>query len=227
MESKLYTVLIVDDHPLITDAYKSALKYIEELDKSLFFDIYEVHNCDDAYNKIGDVLSKNKEIELVFLDISLPPTKDGKIISGEDLGLKIKEVMPKSKVIVSTTLNDNYRIRSIFKSLNPHGFLIKNDINPRELVTAIKAVIFDPPYYSKTVVKLLRNEVSSDFTLDFVDRKILHELSIGTMMKDLPSVLLLSLPALEKRKRRLKELFETVDHSDKELLKSARDKGFI
>lgn len=227
MENKLYTVLIIDDHPLITNAYKSAFNFVEELDKSLVFNISEVHNCDDAFDKVNDLLSKNKKIDLVFLDISLPPTKDGKIISGEDLGLRIKEVMPESKIIVSTTFNNNYRVRSIFKSLNPDGFLIKNDINPKELVAAINTVILDPPYYSKTVIKLLRDEVSSEFILDSIDRKLLHELSIGTMMKDLPEILLLSLPAIEKRKSHIKYLFDTVGHSDKELLSKAREKGFI
>lgn len=227
MENKLYTVLIIDDHPLITNAYKSAFNCVEELDKSLVFNISEVHNCDDALNIVNDVLSKNKKIDLVFLDISLPPTKDGKIISGEDLGLIIKKLMPESKIIVSTTFNNNYRVRSIFKSLNPDGFLIKNDINPKELVTAIDTVILDPPYYSKTVIKLLRDEVSSEFTLDSIDRKLLHELSIGTMMKDLPEILLLSLPAIEKRKSHIKYLFDTIGHSDKELLSKARKKGFI
>ena len=119
-------------------------------------------------------------MDIVFLDISLPPSKGRKILSGEDLGLKLNEVLPEAKVIVSTTFNDNYRIHSIFKNINPDGFLIKNDITPKELILAIEEVLTDPPYYSKTVMKLLRKQVSSDLLLDHIDRKILYELSVGT-----------------------------------------------
>ena len=61
----------------------------------------------------------------MFLDISVPPSKDKKLLSGEDVGLMINRVFPSSKIIVSTTFNDNYRIQSILKNMNPDGFLIK------------------------------------------------------------------------------------------------------
>lgn len=227
MGNKTYTVLIIDDHPLITSAYQSAFNYISKHTEIILFNIDVAHNCDMAEKKINHFLSENKNLDIVFLDISLPPSNDGKILSGEDLGLKINKLMPDTKIIVSTTFNDNYRIHSLFRNLNPDGFLVKNDISPKELVTTIKTVISDPPYYSTTVMKLLRNEVSSDIILDNIDRKLLYELSIGTMMKDLPKILLLSLPALEKRKRHLKQIFDVESPYDKELLLKAKEKGFL
>jgi hypothetical protein len=74
---------------------------------------------------------------------------------------------------------------------------------------------------------LLRKEVTNDFLLDAIDRKLLYELSIGTMMKDLPEILLLSLPAIEKRKNRIKQIFDVSNPYDKELLQKAKEKGFI
>jgi DNA-binding NarL/FixJ family response regulator len=226
MENKKYTVLIIDDHPLISAAYKSAFNHIVKLDKSISFKIDMADNCDTAYDKIK-YFSDNNRLDIVFLDISLPPSKDGKIVSGEDLGLKINELLPDTKIIVSTTFNDNYRIHSIFKNLDPDGFLLKNDITPKELVAAINTVLTDPPYYSKSVIKLLRKEVTNDFVLDAIDRKLLYELSTGTMMKDLPGILRLSLAALEKRKRHLKQIFEAGGANDKKLLLTAKEKGFI
>ncbi len=227
MDNKNYTVLIIDDHPLITASYKSAFNNISKRDETIIFHIDMAHNCDTAYEKIK-YFSKTKEnLDIVFLDISLPPSKDGKIISGEDLGLKINKLIPEAKIIVSTSFDDNYRLHSILKNLNPDGFLAKRDTTPKELVTAINTILIDPPYYSKTVTKLLRKEVTSDFVLDDIDRKLLYELSLGTMMKDLPEILLLSLPAIEKRKSRIKQLFDTVSPYDKELLLKAKEKGFI
>ena len=85
----------------------------------------------------------------------------------------------------------------------------------------------DPPYYSKTVIKLLRDQVVNDFILDHYDRKILYELSIGTRMKDLPSVLPLSNAGIEKRKRNLKRMFNVKKLDDRQLLITAKEKGFI
>ena len=84
-------------------------------------------------NKIEDAAKKNG-IDIVFLDISLPPSADGEYLSGEDLGIAIKKLLPKCKIVVATTFNDNYRIQAILKNVNPDGFLIKNDVNKDELV---------------------------------------------------------------------------------------------
>lgn len=227
MTNNRYKALIIDDHPLISEAYKSAFHKITKEDETISFEIDVAHDCDAAYGFIQQYAKNAEIIDVVFLDISLPPSKDGKILSGEDLGLKINQLIPDSKIIVSTTFNDNYRVHSIFKNINPDGFLIKNDITPKELITAINALISGSPYYSKTVMKMLRNQVSSDMLLDDIDRKILYELSIGTKMKELPNIVLLSLNAIEKRKRHLKHVFDVKNIDDRELITSAKEKGFI
>ena len=227
MENKKYSVLIIDDHPLITDAYKTAFNYYSKQNESITFFIQTAQNCDSAFELINEFSTKEKILDIVFLDIKLPPSTDGEILSGEDLGLKINKLLPDTKIIVSTTFNDNYRVHSIFKSLDPDGFLIKNDIAPKELIETIHTVLNDPPYYSKTVIQLLRKQVANDFLLDNIDRKILHELSIGTRMKDLPCIVPLSIAGIEKRKRQLKHIFNTKSPDDKELLYIAKDKGFI
>jgi DNA-binding NarL/FixJ family response regulator len=224
--SKIYNVLIVDDHPIIADAYKSAFEYISAEKKDVTFNIDIVTNCDDAIAHINSV-SNSGNLDIVFLDISLPPSSDGKYLSGEDIGVKIKEVIPTCKVIVATTFNDNYRIQVILKSVNPDGFLIKNDINKDELVTSIKTILDNSPYYSKSVLELFRKQSSTDYKLDKIDRQLLYEMSIGTKMKDLPNIIPMSMPGLEKRKKQLKELFKVQDNDDRELILKAKEKGFI
>ncbi|MBR9846657.1 MAG: response regulator transcription factor [Algicola sp.] len=227
MKKSEYNVVIIDDHPLISEAYKSALDLVSTNNSNVNFNITVVENCDDANQLIIDSVAQKKIFDLVFLDIRLPPSKDGKLLSGEDLGLKINQLMPDSKIIVATTLNDNYRIHALLKNINPDGFLTKNDMTPKELVLAIETILNDPPYYSKTIVKLLRHEVSNDFILDDIDRRILYELSMGSRMKDLPNIVHLSIAGIEKRKRHLKQIFDAIGPEDKELISKARDKGFI
>ena len=226
-EQQHYNALIIDDHPLISEAYKSAFLFYERQHKTISFDIRVCHDCDSAIEQIYEFSNNQISLDIVFLDISLPPSKDRKILSGEDLGLKINELIPEAKIIISTTFNDNYRIHSIFKNINPDGFLIKNDVAPKELILAIDHVINDPPYYSKTVMKLLRKQVSSDMLLDLTDRKILYELSIGTKMRDMSDIVCLSIPGIQKRKRHLKQIFGIESPDDKELVLIAREKGFI
>jgi DNA-binding NarL/FixJ family response regulator len=226
MMSKNYNVLIIDDHPIICDAYKSAFDFIGSEEKDTSFEITIVNDCDNAITTINSA-SRHDGFDIVFLDISLPPSSDGQFLSGEDLGVYLNEKIPTCKIIVATTFNDNYRIQVILKNVNPEGFLIKNDINKEELVTAIKTVLEGSPYFSKSVLELFRKQTSSDYRLDKFDRQLLYELSIGTKMKDLPKIIPMSLPGLEKRKKQLKILFKIKDNDDRELILKAKEKGFI
>lgn len=221
-----YQVLIIEDHPLITEAYKKAFLKIESRNPEISFKIGDANNCDAAYSQIMEA-SKQQILDIIFLDIKLPPSKEGIILSGEDLGLKIIELLPNTKIVVSTTFNDNYRINSIFKSLNPEGFLIKNDLDPKELVLAIESIVDGKPYYSKSVIELMRKQTANDFLIDAIDRKLLYELSKGTKMSQLPEIIPLSISALEKRKRVLKEVFNLADKDDRDLFRIAEEKGFI
>ncbi|MBU3820583.1 response regulator [Flavobacteriaceae bacterium XHP0103] len=221
-----YRVLIIEDHPLITEAYKKAFLKVDSKNPELDFNISTANNCDSAYSIIKEA-SKQQGLDIVFLDIKLPPSENGIILSGEDLGVKILELLPNTKIIVSTTFNDNYRINSIFKSLNPEGFLIKNDLDPKELVLAIESIVDGKPYYSKSVIELMRKQTANDFLIDAIDRKLLYELSRGTKMSQLPEIIPLSISALEKRKRVLKEMFNLADKDDRDLFRIAEEKGFI
>ena len=46
-------------------------------------------------------------------------------------------------------------------------------------------------------------------------------------MKDLPGIIPMSMPGLERRKKQLKKLFEVKDNDDRELILKAKEKGFI
>jgi DNA-binding NarL/FixJ family response regulator len=223
----MYSVLIVDDHPLIAEAYESAFNKVGDQDPNLNFLISKSIDCDSAIEYIEKFIQGESTLNIVVLDIRIPPSADGKMLSGEDLGIYINKVSPDTKIVVSTTLNDNYRVHNILKTINPDGFLIKNDINAQELIDAINSVITDPPYYSKSVIKLLRKQVSTDYLLDRTDRKLLYEISIGTRTKDLPDILPLSIAGIERRKRQLKKAFNTETDEDKELIMKAKEKGFL
>ncbi len=227
MKKIKYVVLIIDDHPLIVSAYRDALDFISKKNQEISFHIKTASDCETAFVQIEASENKIQKFDLIFLDIKLPPSKNHKILNGEGLGIIIKERLPDCKIIISTTFNDNFRIYNIFQSINPEGFLIKNEITSKELTSAIEDVLNNKLYYSDTVTKHLRNEASNNLFLDKIDRKILFELSRGTKMSKLPNFVPLSLAGIEKRKRRLKELFGVTKENDKSLIVVAREKGFV
>ena len=219
-------VLIIDDHPLICDAYRSALQQVMREHKNINLKIESAENCDSAREKITNTWTEDGW-DLVFLDIRLPASKDRRVLSGEDLGELIRENHPLAKIIIATTFNDNYRIQNIFNSLNPEGFLIKNDLDPKELVNAIVKIMQGGVHYSQTVSNLMRKKMHTNINIDKIDRQILYELSLGTKMKDLPNIVPLSIAGIEKRKRILKQVFDVEDQGDKALILRAKELGFI
>lgn len=221
-------VLIIEDHPLIIDGYKKSLEQLA-LENEYEFKIEEAQNCDDAYSIIKKYKRTEILLNMVFLDIRIPPSRDGLILSGEDLGIKIKSMLPETKIIVSTTFNNPYRIHNIMINLEPMALLIKSDLTPDELFQVVPSVIDNTPYYTKTVLQILRKTTGSNITLDEIDRKLLYELSMGIMTKDLPKVLNLSLGGIERRKRQLRAKFNLVGskNNDNDLLLTAKEKGFI
>ncbi len=222
----IFNVLIIDDHPAIIDIYKIALERLNSINNSFCFRVESANSCQEALEKLN-YKSTDFQFDLIFLDIRIPPSDDGKILGGEDLGLKIREEHDDVKIIVLTSYNDNFLLNNIIKTINPEGFLIKTDFGFDEIVEAIKIVLIDPPYYSRSIIKLLRKQMSNDFTIDSLDRQLLYHLSIGTKTKDLPDVLPLSIAGIERRKRHLKNALNTGSKDDNVLIQIAKEKGFV
>ena len=99
--------------------------------------------------------------------------------------------------------------------------------NYKELLKALETVIKSTPYYSKTVLNYMRQSLTNNIIIDKIDKTILHYLSVGTKMKDLPHFVHLSRSAVESRKRRLREVFGVDQKGDYQLILNAREKGFL
>ncbi len=220
-------VLIIEDHPIVAMAYKSALEFIESSTKDLIFNVSTADDCDSANDAIMKAVKGTTIIDIVFLDINLKSSKDLSILSGEDIGVKINKFLPKTKIMVCTTHCDTHRIQSIIKNVDPAGFLVKNDFDSDELIYAINKIVSSLPYFSTTVLTSISQKIKTKNILDGIDRRLIFELSLGTKMKDLPNFLPLSMAGIERRKRNLMEAFSIDKKTDKELILIAKDKGFI
>ena len=224
--NQTFNVLIIDDHQIIIDTYTNALNFISKNDTNVNFNISQALDCKIAHDRIVQA-SKKKDIDLVFLDIQLPTYTSNKLYSGESIGLVIKQHLPNAKIFICTSINDNYRLNKIFKTIKPEGFLIKSDIVFKDLVIAIQTVIANACFYSYTIIDLMRKRITDDMNLDDNDILLLRELSNGAKMKELMQLIPLTKSGIEKRKRLLKEKFKIANNSDRELVLAAKVKGYI
>ncbi|GGI58497.1 response regulator [Winogradskyella haliclonae] len=219
-------VLIVEDEPLIIDVLTNALNAISDSNGLYDFKIRSATNSDLALKEVDRAI-KSIPFDLILLDISIPPSTDKRILSGEDLGIEIKSLFPKVKVMVFTSHNNNYRLNSILKSLDPDGFLIKSDITYVKLLDAINSVLQEPPYYSKAIQQLIRRHISHNFVLDKIDRQLLYHLYKGAKTQEIANLVHMSKSAIEHRKSNLKTTFEVDGGSDRDLILKAELAGFI
>lgn len=223
---KTIDLLIIDDHPLIINAYIQSLKLSSNNENLYDFTIVSVTNIEDAV-KLIDNQNFSKQLDLIFLDISLPKCNNTKMISGEDLGLYIRSKLPGVKIMVITLLNDDLRLINIIKKLNPDGLLIKSDVDIDCLWYAVKRIIKDRKFYSTSIQHLLNKRIVQNIILDDLDFQLLIELSNGAKMKELEILLPLTKSGIDKRKRVLRDKLGVISMSDRDLVLTAKEKGFL
>ncbi len=219
-------VLIVDDHPVIVEAFiiMFTIRGLEHYE----FTIDTAIDCDSGQKKIDESLKK-KLYDVIFFDVRMPPSSDGKIVSGEDLAIYAKGVSPSTRIVIYTMFNQDSRIHNILKNVNPDGFMSKTDLSSKDFALAFDTIMKKPPYYSATIIKYFRNQSvkTEDPILDDVNRKIIFHLSVGVKTKDLPSYVNLSLSTVEKRKLHIKTILNIDKANDDEMIEEARKRGLV
>jgi DNA-binding NarL/FixJ family response regulator len=221
---KYIRILAVDDHEMTTLGYKYILEDAE-------FNGFKVHVDIAKSFEAGQEKIENSErslkYDIILLDIQLFPAHLHETRSGEDLGILARKVAPSSRVVFMSSFGDAYRLNSLFKSVNPDGYMVKAEIDEKSLIDMVNTVIKDPPYYTAGALSVIRKGLANKLEVDEQDKKILYYLSIGTRTKDIPTLISVSSATVESRKRHLKTLFSIDDGNDLALIEEARRRGFI
>ena len=216
-------ILIVDDHPFIIQGYKNAItRYKPE---SFEFLISQANDCESAYKTITN--PDIAHFDIAFLDISMPSYEEKNIFSGEDLAKLLSEYMPNCKIILLTMYTELLKIKTIIKTINPSGLVIKNDLTFDELLFAFNKVIIGENYYSESVLKMLRQSEGNSIEIDQFDEQILFHISKGTKLNEMTQYIPISLGAIERRKLNLKELLNIKHGTDTDLVLEAKNKGLL
>ncbi|WP_281231483.1 response regulator [Flavobacterium gelatinilyticum] len=216
-------ILIVDDHPFIIEGYKNAITRYKP--KEFEFAIEQAHDCKSAYD-----LLEQKDVsrfEVAFLDISMPAYEEKDLFSGEDLAKLIMKKIPECKIILLTMYTELLKIKTIIRTINPNGLIIKNDLTFDELLLAFDKVMKNEKYYSQSVVKMLNQSSHNSIEIDEFDKQILFHLSKGTPINEMPHYIPISFNEIEKRRASLKELLKVRSGLDADLVKEAKNKALF
>jgi len=221
---KVVRILAVDDHEMTTTGYK----YILEGEQFDDFEVtVEIATSFEMGQEKIEFSARSLNYDIILLDIQLFPAHSKEIRTGEDLGILAREIVPESKVVFMSSFSDNLRINSIFKSVDPDGYMVKSEIDEKSLRTMVETVISKPPYYTAGAFAAIRRRMTNDVVLDELDKKILYYISIGTRTKDIAPLISSATTTVESRKRQLKALFGIENGNDIHLMEEARKKGFI
>ncbi|MFV5697802.1 response regulator [Flavobacterium sp. ZT3R17] len=219
------TILIVDDHPMTVDSYSNLLSdnaFQKNTPKFI-----KSYNCQDAYNQIFFYLKQNTAIDLVLLDISLPPYKEFNIENGIDLASLIRKKFTNCKIVLLTMHSEPLTVDTIIKEINPEGFVSKSDINFELFPIICKKIMDGGTFRSQTILESQRELFKKNINWDKHDSQILILISQGTKTVNLPDYIPLSMSAIEKRKANIKEQLLMGKGSDRDLIAKAKKLGLL
>jgi DNA-binding NarL/FixJ family response regulator len=217
-------ILIVDDHPLNVDSYRALLSGIESNSMANYLLAYD---CEEAYKILLKTNLNSETIDFAFVDISLPPFEEKNILSGSDLALEIRKLFPLCKIIIISMHKEPLWVNQIYNSIQPEGFIAKNDVNYKLFPEVFQCIASDEIYFSQSIKQAQKVLIQKNINWDNHDSKILQLIEEGIKTINLPKFIPLSLSAIEKRKANIKKQLIMDAGSDKELLDAARNLGFI
>lgn len=216
-------ILVVDDHPMTVEGYINALSNAPFGLNSPIFS--KAINCKDAYLNVSNYYAAKKIFDIVLIDKNLPAYEEKDILSGSDLAIFIKKMMPNCKIIMITAHTEVLIVYEIYKNIKPDGFFIKNDITPDKLQEGIIEIMNGTPYQSPMVKKCINEIWKKKLMVEDYNRQILIYLSKGFKIKELEGIICLTTSTIQKRIIRMKDVFEVAD--DSSLVKEAIKQGFI
>ncbi|MEZ0129014.1 response regulator transcription factor [Flavobacterium sp. LBUM151] len=187
--------------------------------------------CDDAFLKIRASINQNQPYDLLISDLSFKTDhRDVKIVNGDELIQKVRELQPDIKIIAYSVEDKSYRIKSLFENAGVNAFVLKGLNSIEELKKAIHLVsTSEDKYISPEVASALQEK--NNFEIDDLDIDILKQLSIGTPQDDISdtfkelNIKPNSKSTIEKRIAKLKDFFKA--NNTTHLVSITKDMGII
>lgn len=216
-------ILMIDDHPLILEGYKTTLA---QNSIGIKLDVKTIVSLEEGYE-----LTQNKEelrsFDLCFIDRKMPPFSKKNLYNGEDLAFLIKKVHPQIKLVMLTSHTEPILLYEIRQKLQPEGILVKSDLDFRELLDAFQTIVEGKNYYSQVVREGFETIKKHLDFFDETDRKIIFLLSQGLRTKNLPESLNLTLSCINTRKKNIKDNLRIESGDDEAIVREAKKVGLL
>jgi DNA-binding NarL/FixJ family response regulator len=150
-EKQIVRLLIVDDHQMVRDGIRVML---ESQNKAYTFAITEAENGEDA---IKNVLKYDYDI--ILIDYQLPK------MTGMETVERILLYKPTTKILALSNYDELTYINNMLKA-GVSGYILKN-VEPVELIAAIKTILNDKVFYSNEVaIKLIESKKRTVASID-------------------------------------------------------------
>lgn len=187
--------------------------------------------CDDTFLKIRRAIQDNEPYDLLISDLSFKiDHREVKIVNGDELIQKVRELQPNIKIIAYSVEDKSYRIKSLFEEAQIDAFVLKGLNSIEELKKAIHLISSsDQKFISPEVASALQEK--GNYEIDDVDIKILKYLASGTSQDEIIDIFKNtdikpnSKSAMEKRLAKLKDFFKA--NNTVHLVSIVKDMGII
>lgn len=212
--------MIIDDHPMTVDGY---IHLLSSNNDAYTLEFETANDCESAYHTI--VQNKNTFFDFAIVDINLPPYPEKNIATGVDLAQLIRKIDPFCKIMIISMYKEPIWVNKVLKSINPEGFVSKNDINYKTFPEICMKVLAGEFYYSESVMQGQSYFIKRNMDWDEYDTRILLLISQGIKTINLPDYLPLSLSTIEKRKANIKKQLAFNEVTDQDLIEIAKKIG--
>ncbi len=203
----MYTkILIAEDHDSDKNSMVTSLKElgIQTVDQVQF--------CDDALLRIRKGLHEQQPYELLITDLSFTPAfGKNNVITGQDLIRNIQLLQPTIKVIVFSSNDKHFVIKSLLEMFQIDGYVCKGLQGLKELGTAVSTVFTGVSYYCPVAKGAL--EQRNVLEIGDYELIVLRLLADGKKQKDISvylkeqNILPDSVRSIEDRISKLKDHF--------------------
>ncbi len=207
-------ILIIDDHPLVTDGIRTMLK-----DESYLHIEAAAKSAKDALSFLSDNV-----VDIILLDINLPD------IDGLRLCELIREKNKTVRILGLTYVNEAGIINQLIKK-GANGYLLKN-MEREELIDAINQVMDGTIYLSKAAnEKIVQQLQAHEYSKDNVpaltrrEKEILGLLSEGLTSNEIAARLFLSNHTVDTHRKNMLQKFNV--HNTTSLMNVVRELGII
>lgn len=180
-------ILIVDDHPMVTDGIQAILESYDDISV-----VGTLNNGQDAVDQINDLAP-----DVVLLDLNMPG------VSGLAATEMLLEERPETRILI-LSMHDTPEYISTALSHGAKGYVLK-DVPTEEIRTAIDTVMAGEEYLCTGAKGSLQPKISDGREiLTSREQTILLELAQGHSNKDVANTLNISVRTVETHRKNIK-----------------------